>query len=120
MSTIIIGGGQAGLVTGYHLKRLGEEILILEAHDRLGQSWRARWDSLRLFTPARYSALDGLAFDLPKHQPPTKDEMAAYLERYASRFELGVRVGARVESVTFGDGRFTVTTSAGVFEGDNV
>ena len=59
---IVIGGGQAGLVTGYHLQRAGLRFLILDAGERIGDSWRRRWDSLRLFTPSRYDALSGMAF----------------------------------------------------------
>ena len=61
VETIIIGAGQAGLSVGYHLARRGRQFLILEANERVGDSWRMRWDSLRLFTPARYDALDGHA-----------------------------------------------------------
>lgn len=60
--TVIIGGGQAGLAVGYHLARRGRPFVILDANERIGDSWRKRWDSLRVFTPARYNALPGWAF----------------------------------------------------------
>ena len=84
---IVIGGGQSGLSTGYYLKRLGLNFVILDANARTGDSWRARWDTLRLFTPARYDGLDGMPFPGPPDAFPTKDEMADYLESYAARFE---------------------------------
>ena len=60
--TAIIGGGQAGLATAYHLKRRGRPAVILDAQPRVGDSWRKRWDSLRLFTPAKYDGLPGWRF----------------------------------------------------------
>jgi putative flavoprotein involved in K+ transport len=94
---IVIGGGQAGLSVGYHLARAGIRFVILDAHERIGDSWRKRWDSLRLFTPAKFNGLDGFAFPAPRNYFPTKDEMADYLESYAQRFRLPVRTGMRVE-----------------------
>ena len=86
--TIVIGGGQAGLSTGYYLARRGLSFVILDANERVGDAWRKRWDSLRLFTPARYDGLDGMPFPAPAQSFPTKDQMADYLESYAARFEL--------------------------------
>jgi putative flavoprotein involved in K+ transport len=78
---IVIGGGQAGLSVGYHLARAGGiRFVILDANERIGDSWRCRWDSLRLFTPARFNGLDGMPFRAPRHYFPSKDEMASYLE----------------------------------------
>ena len=75
VDTVIIGGGQSGLSVAYYLKRLGVPFVILEANARVGDSWRRRWDSLRLFTPARYNGLVGMPFPAPAHSFPTKDEM---------------------------------------------
>ncbi|HYT68186.1 MAG TPA: FAD-dependent oxidoreductase, partial [Vicinamibacterales bacterium] len=72
---IVVGGGQAGLSVGYYLKKLGLNFVILDASARIGDAWRKRWDSLRLFTPARYNGLDGMPFPGPPHAFPTKDEM---------------------------------------------
>ena len=94
---VVIGAGQAGLSVGYHLARLGLNFVILDAEERVGDAWRRRWDSLRLFTPARYDGLDGMPFPAPADSFPTKDEMADYLEAYARRFALPVRSGVRVE-----------------------
>src|SRR5262249_26393192 len=88
---IVIGAGQAGLSVGYHLKRKGVRFLILDAHPRIGDAWRTRWDTLRLFSPSWLNALDGLPFPGPQDAFPTKDEMADYLEGYARHFELPVR-----------------------------
>lgn len=94
---VVIGGGQAGLALGYYLKRHGLRFLILDGTDRIGDAWRKRWDSLRLFTPAKLDGLPGLRFPAPPNAFPTKDEMADYLEAYAKRFDLPVRTSARVE-----------------------
>jgi putative flavoprotein involved in K+ transport len=107
---IVIGGGQAGLSAGYHLARTGVRFLILEAHTRIGDSWRKRWDSLRLFTPAKFSGLDGMPFPAPRNYFPTKDEMADYLEAYARRFQLPVRTGVRVQRLFKRGTRYVVAT----------
>jgi putative flavoprotein involved in K+ transport len=93
---VIIGGGQAGLAMGYHLARHGVDFIILDAGAGPGSAWRQRWDSLTLFTPARYSALPGLRFPAEPDHLPNKDEVAAYLERYARHFDLPVRHGEKV------------------------
>ncbi|MGD8602914.1 MAG: NAD(P)-binding domain-containing protein, partial [Gemmatimonadota bacterium] len=82
IDTLVIGGGQAGLSVGYHLKRRDVPFLIVDASERVGDSWRNRWDSMRLFTPARFSALDGMPFPAEPDSFPDKDEMADYLEAY--------------------------------------
>jgi putative flavoprotein involved in K+ transport len=118
--TVVVGAGQAGLSVGYHLKRRGLPFVILEANERIGDTWRRRWDSLRLFTPARYDGLAGMPFPGPDFAFPTKDEMADYLESYAERFELPVRTGVRVERVSRQSGRFLVQTNKESIEADNV
>jgi putative flavoprotein involved in K+ transport len=117
---IVIGGGQAGLSVGYYLARRGLPFVILDAHDRVGDSWRQRWDSLRLFTPARFDALVGMPFPAPADAFPTRDEMADYLEAYAKRFQLPVRNRMRVESLTQRDGRFVVRASGHELHADQV
>jgi putative flavoprotein involved in K+ transport len=107
--TIVIGGGQAGLSVGYHLAKRKLRFVILDENERLGDSWRKRWDTLRLFTPAHFNGLPGMPFDAPKWSFPTKDEMAGYLDAYAKRFSLPVRTGAHVESVTQDEGQFIVS-----------
>ena len=118
--TVIVGGGQAGLATGHHLARRGRPFVILDAGERVGDSWRARWDSLRLFTPARYSGLPGLGFPAADWHYPAKDEVARYLEAYAARFQLPVRTGVRVDGLTRQGDRFLVSAGERRFEADNV
>lgn len=117
---IVIGGGQAGLSVGYHLSRAGARFLIVDAGERIGDSWRRRWDSLRLFTAAKFDGLDGLRFPAPRDHFPTKDEMAAYLESYARCFSLPVQPGTRVERLSECDGRFVLETNRGILESRQV
>ena len=119
--TVIIGGGQAGLATGYHLARLGRSFVVLEADRRIGDVWRRRWDSLHLFTPASLDGLPGWRFPAKGWSFPSRDGMADYLEAYAARFGLPVRTGTPVEGIARnGDGGFVVSTSGGRLEADNV
>ena len=118
--TIIIGGGQAGLSMGYRLAKAGRRFVILDANERIGDAWRHRWDSLRLFTPARLDGLEGMPFPTKGDTFITKDQMADYLEAYAARFDLPVRTGVRVDSLSrLGDG-FVVVAGDRRFEADNV
>ena len=117
---IVIGGGQAGLAMGYQLAQRGVPFVILEAHERVGDSWRQRWDSLRLFTPARYDSLAGMPFPAPDFSFPTKDEMAAYLESYAQKFRLPVQTGTRVTRLTRNGDGFVLTTNQGTLEAKQV
>lgn len=118
--TVVIGGGQAGLVTGYYLNEAAEDFVILDAGTRIGDAWRNRWDSLRLFTPARYSGLPGMPFPARPHYFPTKDDMADYLEAYAERFGLPVELGVRVDRLTKRGERFLVNAGERRFLADNV
>jgi len=118
--TVIVGGGQAGLSVGYHLKREGRSFVILDASDRIGDSWRARWDSLKLYSPASRDSLPGMRFPARRTAYPTKDEMADYLEAYAARFELPVRTGTSVEALSREDSRYLASAREGRFEADNV
>jgi putative flavoprotein involved in K+ transport len=120
VDTVIIGGGQAGLATGYHLKKQGRKFVILDANERIGDAWRKRWDSLKLFTPARYNGLPGLPFPAPAHMHPKKDEMADYLEAYAARFELPIRMGIKVDRLSRRESRFVVAAGDLQFEAVNV
>jgi len=106
--TVVIGAGQAGLAVGHHLAQRDVDFVILSDESRVGDNWRRRWDSLRLFTPARYSGLPGMHFPAPPDHLADKDEVADYLERYADRFDLPVRLDARVESVSFDGERYLV------------
>jgi putative flavoprotein involved in K+ transport len=118
--TVIIGGGQAGLAAGYHLAKRGLPFVILDANERIGDAWRNRWDSLRLFTPAKYDGLPGWRFPAPAWSFPTKDEMADYLEAYAERFDLPVRTGIRVSGLSREGDRYVVVSGERRFEADRV
>jgi putative flavoprotein involved in K+ transport len=118
--TVVIGAGQAGLSVGYYLSRRGLPFVILEANQRIGDAWRRRWDSLRLFTPARYDGLAGLPFPDDPDAFPTKDQMASYLESYAAHFALPVRTGVRVERISREGGRYVVTAGGQQIEADHV
>jgi len=97
---VVIGAGQAGLAVGHHLAARGVDFVILSNESRIGDNWRKRWDSLRLFTPARYSGLPGMPFPAIPGHLADKDEVADYLERYSERFDLPVRLNSPVQSVT--------------------
>jgi putative flavoprotein involved in K+ transport len=120
IETVVVGAGQAGLAVGYHLARRGLPFVILDAHQRVGDAWRRRWDSLRLFTPARLNGLPGMPFPGPRHTFPTKDEMADYLAAYAARFELPVRTSVRVDRLSRNGSRFVLSSGEGSVEADNV
>jgi putative flavoprotein involved in K+ transport len=120
VQVVVIGGGQAGLSVGYCLARHGLSFVILEANPRVGDSWRKRWDSLRLFTPAKYDGLIGLPFPAPASSFPTKDQMADYLEAYAKHFNLPVRTGIRVDRLSRDGARYIVDAGDLRVEADHV
>ncbi|MGE5333700.1 MAG: flavin-containing monooxygenase [Nitrososphaerota archaeon] len=117
---VVIGGGQAGLATGYFLKQQKRDFIILDAGGRIGDAWRNRWDSLRLFTHARFDGLEGMPFPAPANSFPTKDEMANYLEAYAVRFELPVRTNVQVDSLKRHGEQFEMTAGTLRFEAKHV
>ena len=120
IETVIIGAGQAGLATAYHLHRCGRSSLILDGNARVGDNWRTHWDSLQLYSPAGSDGLPGMAFPGPKWSYPTKDQVADYLEAYAARFALPVRNRARVERLEFVHGRYAVRLGPETITADNV
>ncbi len=120
IQTVVIGGGQAGLSVGYHLAKRGLPFVILEANGRIGDTWRRRWDSLRLFTPARFDGIPGLPFPAAPHAFPTKDEMADYLEGYVKRFALPVRTGVQVERLSRNGSHYLVTAGGHRYEAEHV
>ena len=120
IETAIIGAGQAGLATAYHLQRRGRQCLVLDANQRVGDNWRAQWDTLRLYSPAGYDGLPGLPFPAPRWSYPTKDEVADYLAGYADRFALPVRTGVRVDRLAASDGGYALRIGADTVLAQNV
>lgn len=113
LDVAVIGGGQAGLAMAWHLRRLGLRFAVLDAGSGIGSAWRSRWDSLRLFTPARYDALPGRPFPAPPDRYPTKDEVADYLRDYVAAFGLPVRLNSRVTRLHRDGDAFTLVTPQG-------
>ena len=120
LQTVIIGGGQAGLSTGYFLKRMNREFIILDENERIGESWRKRWDSLLLFTPAQHNSLPGLPFPGAKGSFPGKEQMADYLETYAKKFSLPVTSGVKVNHLCSRNSHFEIETDSGKITADKV
>ncbi len=113
LDVLVIGGGQAGLAMGYHLKQAGYRFLIVERNPHVGDSWRNRYDSLVLFTPRAYNALPGLPLPGDPDGYPAKDEIADYLERYADHFDLPVLTQTGIRSLAQLDGGFRARTDEG-------
>lgn len=118
IDTVVVGGGPAGLTMGYHLQCSGRDFVVLDADRGIGDSWRQRYDSLRLFSLPKYASLPGWRLPTPGY--PTRDDMADYLEAYAARFDLPVRSGVRVTSVIAEDGGLLVSTPAQNYLARNV
>src|SRR5688500_5987926 len=119
-TTVVVGAGQAGLAAGYELAARDVDVVIVTSESRVGDNWRRRWDSLRLFTPAQYSGLPGMPFPAPATHLPDKDEVADYLERYAERFDLPVRLDTRVDSLGWEGERYVLRAGGSTIEADNV
>jgi putative flavoprotein involved in K+ transport len=117
---IVIGAGQAGLATGYYLAQHGVNFIILDAGNEVGEVWSKRWDSLRLFSPAKYSSLPGFAFPAAPFHLPTKDEVATYFKAYVTRFHLPVRLGVKVTRVYREEQQYLLETNAGLFSASHV
>jgi putative flavoprotein involved in K+ transport len=117
---IVIGAGQAGLSTGYFLAKNNIRFLILDANERVGDSWRKRWNSLKLFTPAKFNGLAGMPFPSDPNYFPTKDEMGDYLEDYARRFNLPVRNNIKVDGLSREGSRYFITAGEEQFEAEHV
>ncbi len=121
LDVLVVGAGQAGLALGHHLARRGAEFLLVDAGPEVGHSWRSRWDSLRLFSPAEYDSLPGLPFPAPAGTHPTKDEVADYLAAYAARFRLPVQLDSPVRRLhRDDDGVFAATTPSGTLRARQV
>jgi putative flavoprotein involved in K+ transport len=117
---VVIGAGQAGLAAAYYLKQKKVEFVVLESQASLGETWRNRWDSLRLFTPSKFNSLPGMPFPGSDFYFPTKDEVADYLEAYVKKFDLPVRVNTAVNSLARTNGTYLLTAGAHAFTATNV
>lgn len=120
VDTIVIGGGQSGLATGYFLSQQSSNFVILDNHSRTGDVWRSHWDSLRLFTPSQFNSLPGLPFSQIKNYLPSKNEIGDYLETYATHFNLPIRHNIKVENLTSIDQGFQINTNGGTYFARNV
>ena len=120
VETAIVGAGQAGLSTGYHLAKRNRPFLVLDEQRRVGDNWRRHYDSLRLYSPARLDGLPGMPFPASATTFPTKDQMADYLEEYASAFGLPVRGGTRVKRVSRNGDGYVVDCGDRCLEAKNV
>ena len=116
----VVGAGQAGLAIGHQLARQNRSFVIVDGADSIGSAWRRRWDSLVLFTPRRYSGLPGLAFPGDPDGYPGRDEVIAYLERYADTFGLPIRLDSPVRSSTSTTGGFVIGLDRGQIEAEQV
>src|SRR5947208_1611216 len=120
LEVIVVGGGQAGLAIGYFLAQQGRKFAILEAADEPAAAWGARWDSLKLFTPARYSSLPGLPFPGDADSYPGRDDVVAYLTEYARHFSLPLVLGSRVRSVRRAEDRYQVEVEGRSYTAEQV
>jgi len=117
---LVVGGGQAGLAMAWHLKRQGRRFLVLDASPQIGHTWRSRWDSLVLFTPAQYDALPGMAFPAPADTYPTKEQVADYLQAYTAAHDLPVRLNSPVTGLGRTGELFEVGTATETFHARQV
>lgn len=117
-TTVVVGAGAAGLATAARLRR--HDPIVLDAGDRIGDSWRQRYAGLRLFTPARFCALPGLPLPGDPGAHPSKDDYADYLEAYADRQRIDVRLGTRVTAHVVRDGRHHLSTGHGELVADRL
>lgn len=113
LDTIVIGGGQAGLASGYHLQKKGLRFLILEASNQIGGSWPSYYDSLKLFSPAGFSSMPGMKFPGCWNRYPERDEVIRYLQDYQKRFQLPVRINQRVDFIEKSKEGFIIRTVQG-------
>ena len=117
---VIIGAGQAGLSAGYYLKKTGINFIIFDQNEHIGDSWRNRWDSLALFTPAQHDGLPGLKFPSKRGSFPTKEEVANYFVNYVHSYSLPVQTGVKVNMLSYDNGIFTLQTTSGEQEAERV
>ncbi len=121
LDVLVIGGGQAGLAMGYYLAGRGLSFVIADANPEVGHVWRSRWESLKLFTAARFNNLPGMSFPAEREAYPGKDDVADFLQAYVERFELPVRLNTSVTRLTRTDsGGYLAETTTGPIRADQV
>ena len=121
VDVLVIGGGQAGLAMGYYLAERGLSFVIADANPEVGHMWRSRWQSLKLFTAGQYNDLPGMRFPAERDSYPGKDDVADFLQAYAERFELPVRLNTAVTRLSrAGDGGYVAETTTGPIRADQV
>jgi len=120
VDVLVIGGGQAGLSMGYHLAERERSVVIADANSEVGDMWRSRWQSLKLFTASQFNNLPGMRFPGDPDTYPTRDEVADFLLAYAARFELPVRLNTEVTRLRKNDGRYMAETTTGSIDAEEV
>jgi putative flavoprotein involved in K+ transport len=121
VEVLVIGGGQAGLAMGYHLAERGLSFVIADANPEVGDMWRSRWQSLKLFTAGQFNDLPGMTFPAEPDTYPGKDDVADFLQAYVERFKLPVRLNSTVTRLTKHEGgRYLAETTTGPVEADQV
>ena len=120
LDVVVVGGSQAGLAIAWHLAKQNLRFVVLDAAPEIGHTWRCRWDSLRLFTPAQYDGLPGMPFPGPPDTYPGKDAVAGYLKAYVAAFDLPVRLHSPVTGLSQTDEGFKIHTQREVFNARQV
>ena len=120
IDTVVIGGGQAGLAAGYYLSQQKRDFVLLDTHERAGDSWRKRWDSLRLFTPTGFNNLPGMPFPKSANRFPTKDEMADYLESYVAHFQLPMLFNTKADELAREGDSYLITPGTSRLKANHV
>ncbi|WP_034341744.1 flavin-containing monooxygenase [Deinococcus misasensis] len=113
LDTLIIGAGQAGLATAYHLQKMGLDFLLLEAGEKPQGSWPTCYESLKLFSPAGFSSLPGFSFPGNKRRHPSRDEVSQYLQDYAQHFQFPIQTSSTVIRIEPQASHFQVVTHTG-------
>ncbi|MFC6662826.1 FAD-dependent oxidoreductase [Deinococcus multiflagellatus] len=113
LDVLVIGAGQAGLATAYHLQGHGLRFQVLEAGQRPVGAWPQHYASLKLFSPARHASLPGWPFSGDPERYPTRNEVVAYLEAYAAHFQFPIVTGAEVAQVLPDGEEFRVLSADG-------
>src|SRR5690625_4935265 len=118
--TIVIGAGQAGLSIAYFLKQSEQNFILIDKGSEVGESWKARYDSLTFFTPRLYDSLPGMPLEGEEQGFPTKDEIVTYLKKYADRFKIPIKFNTEVVNVSKMNDIFFIKTKREEYQAINV